>query len=135
MPQTRHALDLDPGLAAKLRGRRLEPGQAARRATQVASNVPANKNLDIRRRLRPEMREEADDFVNPVQRNLQPRRKPLELFPRQVASTFLNRTKLPDEHQTSRQSVEKGESAFDAVRRKWKSRQPSRFTRREPIKA
>ena len=49
--QAGDALDLDPRLAAELAGNGLEPCKATGRAAQVASDVAADVNLDIRRRL------------------------------------------------------------------------------------
>ena len=73
-------------------------------------------NRNIRRGLQPEVREETDDLVNAVQRHVEAGGKPLDLFPWQVAQTLLDRTKLPDEHQISRRSIEKDASAFNAGR-------------------
>ena len=96
------------------RGDRFEPGEATGRASEVAGDVAADVNLDIRRRLQPEVGKEADHLVNPVQRDIEPGREPLDLLPRQVADSFLDRTKLADEHEISRRSIKKGGSAFDA---------------------
>ena len=64
--QARDALDLDPRLAAELACDHLETQQALGRAPQMAGLVAADVHLDIRRRLQPEMGEEADDLVQPV---------------------------------------------------------------------
>ena len=106
--QARDTLDLDPRLAAELAGNGLERRKASRRAPEVASDVAADVNFDIRRRLQPEVREEADHLVNPVQRDIEPGREALDLLPWQVANSLLDRTKLLDEHEISRRSVGNG---------------------------
>ena len=90
--QAGDAFDLDAGVVAEVSGNHFEPREATRRTAQVAGDVAADANLDIRRRLAPKVREEADDLVNPVQRDVEPVGEPLELLVRQIADTLLDRT-------------------------------------------
>jgi hypothetical protein len=81
---------VDP--AAKLGGDRLESESAILGTPQVARLVAADADLDIRRRLEPEVGEEADHLVQSVQRHVEPGGELLDLLPREVTAPCLDRT-------------------------------------------
>jgi hypothetical protein len=102
--QARDANDRDLVVAAKLGGDILEPDAAIGRATQVAGLVPADADLYVGRRLQPEMREEADDLMQPVQWHAESSGQILELGPREIPVAHLELAQFLDEHRDTQRS-------------------------------
>jgi hypothetical protein len=91
--QAGNALNLDVSrISAQIGGDGFERGEASGRTSQMASDVAADANFDIRRRLTSKMREKADHLIDPMQRNINPGGEPFELIVREIADTLLDRT-------------------------------------------
>jgi hypothetical protein len=78
----------------------LEPEPAIFGTPQVARLVAADADVYIGRRPKSEMREEADDLVEPVQWHIEPGRELLNLLLGQVPELLLDRAQRWNEHQT-----------------------------------